>query len=195
MRLKSRGCNVYLIEDSGKKFLIDTGTDGKLLAKQIDELDAILITHAHFDHIAGARELEKVFGCAVYVHPEDMPYVLGESEFNFSGLIGMMAKMMEKLSNYRAPENVRSIFELKSNLKIVHLPGHTPGSVCIFKGSGAYCGDLIRNGGKLSLRSFCSDYERYLESVRNFISMGWEVAYPGHGSEIKKSKLNFTLNP
>lgn len=189
MRLKSRGCNVYLIEDSGRKFLIDTGTDGKLLAKQIDELDAILITHAHFDHIAGARELEKVFGCPIYVHPEDMPYVLGESEFNFRGLIGMMAKMLEKLSNYKPPENVQNIFELKSNLKIAHLPGHTPGSICIFKGSDAYCGDLIRNEGKLSLQSFCSDYKRYLESVKEFIGMDWEIAYPGHGNKIRKSNL------
>ncbi|MEM4156470.1 MAG: MBL fold metallo-hydrolase [Archaeoglobaceae archaeon] len=189
MRLKSRGCNAYLIEDRSRKILIDTGTDGKLLAKQIEELDAIIITHAHFDHIAGARELERIFGCPIYVHPEDMPYVLGEKEFNFSGFMGMMAKMLEKLSNYRAPENVRSIFELESSLKTVHLPGHTTGSVCIFKGSNAYCGDLIRNGGKLSLRSFCSDYKRYLESVKEFIEMEWEIAYPGHGNEVRRSYL------
>ncbi|MFN3383802.1 MAG: MBL fold metallo-hydrolase, partial [Archaeoglobaceae archaeon] len=69
MKLKSRGCNVYFVEISGKNFLIDTGTDGKLVARQVKELEGILITHAHFDHVAGVRELEKIFGCPIYVHP------------------------------------------------------------------------------------------------------------------------------
>ncbi len=187
MKLRSKGCNAYQIEDRERKILIDTGTDGKLLASQIDELDAILITHAHFDHVAGAWNLERVFGCPVYVHPEDIPYVLGENEFHFGGILGAMAKLFEKFVGYRAPENVKSIFEFKSSLKIVHLPGHTPGSVCIFKGKVAYCGDLIRGGGKTSLKSFCSDYETYKKSFSEFLEMDWEKAFPGHGKEILKS--------
>lgn len=189
MKLKSKGCNVYLIEDRGKKVLIDTGTDGKLLAKQIDELSAIILTHAHFDHIAGARELEKIFGCPIFAHPEDIPYILGEKEFVFFGFLGAMAKFLEKFSGYKAPEDVKSIFELKTDLKIAHLPGHTPGSVCIFKDSNAYCGDLLRGDGKLSIKSFCSDYELYRRSVREFLGMDWERAFPGHGNEILKSTL------
>jgi len=101
MKLRSKGCNAYLIEDRERKILIDTGTDGKLLASQIDELDAILITHAHFDHVAGAWNLERVFGCPVYVHPEDIPYVLGENEFHFGGILGAMAKLFEKFVSYK----------------------------------------------------------------------------------------------
>lgn len=190
MRLKSRGCNVYLVQDGERKILIDVGTDGKLVASQLDEIDAIIITHAHFDHISGARILEKIFGCPIYVHPEDLPYAVGEKEFSYKGILGAMAKMLEKLSNYKPPENVKSVLELRTNLKILHFPGHTPGSVCIFSGKDTYCGDLLRNEGKLSLKSFCTDYERYRVSVREFMKMDWEKAFPGHGNEIRKSTLN-----
>ncbi|MEM0203545.1 MAG: MBL fold metallo-hydrolase [Archaeoglobaceae archaeon] len=191
MKLKSRGCNVYLVEINDKIFLIDAGTDGGLVAKQVKELDGILITHAHFDHVAGVRELEKVFGCPIYVHPDDAPYLLGEKEFTFHGVIGKMAKMLEKLFRFVPPENVRSILEV--NVNIVHTPGHTPGSVCILVNENAYCGDLLRGGGRLSRKEFCSDYEKYLQSVKAFLSFEWKKAFPGHGKEIDKSvKIKIT---
>ncbi|MEM1592955.1 MAG: MBL fold metallo-hydrolase [Archaeoglobaceae archaeon] len=191
MKLKSRGCNVYFVEIKGKSFLIDTGTDGRLVAKQVKELDGVLITHAHFDHVAGVRELEKVFGCPIYVHPHDAPYLLGEKEFSFHGVIGKMVKMLEKLFRFTPPENVRSILEVDAN--VVHTPGHTPGSVCILVNENAYCGDLLRGGGKLSRKEFCSDYEKYLNSVKLFLSLDWKKAFPGHGSGIDKStKIKIT---
>lgn len=188
MKLKSRGCNVYLVEIDEKKFLIDTGTDGRLVAKQIRDLDGILITHAHFDHVAGARELEKIFGCPTYVHPEDFPYLLGEKEFVFQGVLGRMAKLLEKIFKYPPLDEVKSIFELK-NAKVIHTPGHTPGSVCIIIDEIAYCGDLLRSGGKLSRRDFCSNYDDYLKSVKAFLNLHWKKALPGHGKEIERSDL------
>lgn len=186
MRLKSRGCNVYFVEICGKNFLIDTGTDGRLVAKQVKELDGILITHAHFDHVGGARELEKTFGCPIYIHPEDAPYLLGEREFFFHGVVGKMAKALEKLFRFSPPENVRNILELR-DVEVLYTPGHTPGSVCIIANENAYCGDLLRSGGKLSRREFCSDYEKYLQSVKAFLGFGWKKAFPGHGKELDRS--------
>lgn len=192
MKLKSRGCNVYLVEINGKNFLIDTGTDGKLVARQVKELEGILITHAHFDHVAGSRELERIFGCQIYVHPDEFPYLLGEKEFIFTGIFGKMAKALEKLFKFKPPENLRSILELKG-AEIIHTPGHTPGSVCILLKENAYCGDLLRGGGKLSRREFCSDYEKYLQSVKRFLGFGWKKAFPGHGKELDREHLKIKI--
>lgn len=192
MKLKSRGCNVYVVEIGEKTFLIDTGTDGKIVAKQLKELDGVLVTHAHFDHVAGASEIEKTFGCPVYVHPYDAPYLLGEKEFSFSGILGKVAKMAEKLFKFTPPENVKNILDLKE-VQVFHTPGHTPGSVCIIIDEDAYCGDLLRGGGKLSRKEFCSDYESYLASVRTFLGLGWKKAFPGHGKKIDRSaKIKIT---
>ncbi|MEM4645627.1 MAG: MBL fold metallo-hydrolase, partial [Archaeoglobaceae archaeon] len=122
MKLKSRGCNVYLVKVNGKTFLIDVGTDGKLVARQLKELDGILITHAHFDHVAGAFEVERIFGCPTFAHPEDIPYILRDKSFKYRGLIGFFAKAFEKFLSFKPPENLKSIFELKE-INFVHLPG------------------------------------------------------------------------
>uniref|UniRef100_A0A7J2TJX3 MBL fold metallo-hydrolase n=1 Tax=Archaeoglobus fulgidus TaxID=2234 RepID=A0A7J2TJX3_ARCFL len=196
MKLKSKGCNVYLVRSGDKRYLIDVGTDGKLIAEQLKELDGVIITHAHFDHIAGARELERIFGCPFFAHPEELPYVFKEREFSFTGIMGKLAKLAERMSRFIPPENVRSVYELK-DLRIMHTPGHTPGSICVLHEGKNYCGDLLRGNAKLSRKNFCQSYERYLESVRTVLSLDWEKAFPGHGKEVAKDvaikKLQYLL--
>jgi glyoxylase-like metal-dependent hydrolase (beta-lactamase superfamily II) len=186
MKLKSKGCNVYLTRLNERIFLIDTGMDGKMVAEQIKELDGIIITHAHFDHIAGARDIERTFGCPVFAHPDDIPYILREKDFTYSGILGKIVKFVEKMTKFSPPENLKSVLDLKE-IKILHTPGHTPGSICIFEGEKVYCGDLLRENAKLSHKSFCNDYGKYLDSVRTFLNLEWKTASPGHGGEIEKS--------
>ncbi len=188
MRLRSRGCNVYLVGDE-RMFLIDAGTNAAIITRQVRELDGILITHAHFDHVAACYELQKVFGCPVYVHELDMPYLLGEESFRFSGVLGVIAKLAEKLTRFRPPEDVRSIEE--GGVEFVHTPGHTPGSVCVICGGDVYCGDLVRGNGrpKLSYRSFCSDYKAYLRSVAKLSEIEFSTLHPGHGRSVRRKEF------
>ena len=64
--------NAYLLSDSdtGRGIIIDPGMDPKPLLKRIANLDieAILLTHAHFDHIGGVDEIRKLKKCPVYIH-------------------------------------------------------------------------------------------------------------------------------
>ncbi|MCS7122220.1 MAG: MBL fold metallo-hydrolase [Archaeoglobaceae archaeon] len=194
MKLRSRGCNVYLLESEKHAYLIDTGTDAEVVVKQIGELDGIVITHAHFDHFAAAYKIQRHFGCPVYIHPEDEPFILGEKEFIYSGFLGFIAKTFEKLFKFRPPENVKNVFELK-DLEIVHSPGHTPGSICILKDEKLFCGDLLRGNDKLklSLKNFCYNYEEYLRSVKMIINYNFKIILPGHGKITKRAKLEELL--
>ncbi|WP_290597765.1 MULTISPECIES: MBL fold metallo-hydrolase [unclassified Archaeoglobus] len=183
MKLKSRGCNVYLIDDE-RFYLIDTGTNADLILKQVKELDGIIITHAHFDHFAAAYKVQKEFGCPVFAHRIDIPYLLGEKKFQYSGLLGLLAKIGERLFRAKPPEEVRDVDNLDIKAQIIHTPGHTPGSICILKEEKLYCGDLLRgrNGLDLSPKSFCSDYNQYLNSVKKIAELQFDVVMPGHGS-------------
>ncbi|WP_456469199.1 MBL fold metallo-hydrolase [Archaeoglobus sp.] len=184
MKLKSRGCNVYLIEDEGKAYLIDTGTSADLILRQVKELDGIIITHAHFDHFAAAYHVQKKFGCPVFVHEADVPYILGEKKFQYSGLLGLLAKAGEKVFRARPPEDIREAGDLKLNARIIHTPGHTPGSISILRDGELYCGDLLRGrkGLELSPKSFCSDYNQYLKSVMMLSDFDFRRIFPGHGN-------------
>lgn len=128
MKLKSKGCNVYLIKDGDSTYLIDAGTDEGLISKQLKEIDGIIITHAHFDHYAAASALQREFGCPVYVHSEDIPFILGEKRMMYSGFLGLLARVGERIFRAEPPEDLKSIEKLNINATIIHTPGHTPGS-------------------------------------------------------------------
>lgn len=195
MKLKSRGCNVYLLKDKNSFYLIDCGTNADMVLNQIRELDnltngeidGIIITHAHFDHFAAAYKLQKELGCPVFAHKDDIPYLLGEKKFEYSGFLGLIAKLGEKLFRANPPEDIREVE--KSSLQTIHTPGHTPGSICILKGEELYCGDLLRGrrgGLDLSPKSFCSDYTQYLKSVKMLSDLSFSHVFPGHGDAGKR---------
>ena len=200
--LTTKGCNIYLLRHEGN-WIIDAGTPG-ILKKLVGseslkdlKIDGIILTHAHFDHIGGAYELQKHFGCPVYVHRLDLPYVTGERELSFGGVLGRAAKLLESFSRSKVPEDVRDIIE--TPLEVLHFPGHTPGSIGVAVGKYLICGDLVRKGRKHfilgdeipkpSPPAFCSDYAAYLRSLRKAADMEFEQLFPGHGGEISRSEF------
>ncbi|MET1124391.1 MAG: MBL fold metallo-hydrolase [Archaeoglobaceae archaeon] len=189
MRLRSRGCNVYLLED--ERILIDAGTSASIVLKQVSELEGIVITHAHFDHFAAAAALQERLGCPVYVHEEDLPYLLGEKKFSYRGVLGAFAKIGEILLRPKPPKEVRSISEL--GIEVIHTPGHTPGHVCVLHDGKLYCGDLLRGGAKLSRREFCYDYDLYIRSVKSVAALDFDVILPGHGGEVSRKEFEALL--
>jgi glyoxylase-like metal-dependent hydrolase (beta-lactamase superfamily II) len=196
----TKGCNVYLLRYEGE-WLIDAGTPGilKKLAnlKSLRRIDGIILTHAHFDHMGGAYELQKHFDCPVYVHKLDMPYVTGEYELSFDGVLGKAAKLLEFFSRSKLPEEVRDVSE--TPLEVLHFPGHTPGSIGIIVERKLVCGDLVRKGKKhlffgdevpkLSPPTFCSNYHTYLDSLKKIAKMDFDLLFPGHGGEVSKDEF------
>jgi glyoxylase-like metal-dependent hydrolase (beta-lactamase superfamily II) len=205
-RLRSRGCNVYLLEMDGI-FLIDTGTpaSAKLLESQLRNLDGIIITHAHFDHMGSASYLQRKFGWDVFAHPRELPYLRGERKPEFSGVLGKIVSFGERFFRIEYPRNTRSIEEIfdvfsldeigkVGRFGIIHTPGHTPGSISIRVDEKLICGDLFRGGrGLLAPKAFCSDYSAYLKSVNFITNLEFSYALPGHGDAIPKGEITRRL--
>lgn len=202
-KLKSKGCNVYLLRIGEQKYLVDTGTPNNtnLLLSQIGSLDGILITHAHFDHVGSAGDLQARLDCPVYIHKDDYPYLMGEKKFRYGGVLGMVASLAERINRAKKPSDVRTIDTLNAlstDFNVIHTPGHTPGSVCILYKKCLICGDLIRYTKeyyvfgkdviKLSPKSFCSNYSEYLKSVRSILDFDFDIILPGHGSPVYNAK-------
>ncbi|AGK61546.1 Zn-dependent hydrolase, including glyoxylase [Archaeoglobus sulfaticallidus PM70-1] len=197
-KLEAKGCNVYLLNN----YLIDTGTSnsGEMILKQIsdEKIDGIIITHAHLDHIGSAGFLQRELGCKVYAHELDIPYILGDKKLRYSGFLGILVRFGERLFKWEPPEEVEKIdkildvFEVgestHTDIAALHTPGHTPGSICLIYDKNLICGDLLRDG-KLSNKSFCSDYEQYLHSVRAIMDLDFELVYSGHGRVFRKEEI------
>ncbi len=140
------GTNSYILidEDSKEAVLIDLGGDYHAIKDELEKNNAslkyILNTHGHFDHILGERDAQEVFDIPVYVHEED------------KYLVENLPKQLERFgfaANAQPPKNIKTftekdIFKIgDKEIKVIHTPGHTPGSVCFLVGKQLFSGDTL----------------------------------------------------
>lgn len=135
------GCRGYLVTEP-ELTLIDAGLPGSRrrlerylarIGRSIDELRRIVCTHAHPDHIGAVRELTIDTDAEVLMHPADV------AELNVTLREAWSARDRSKLLAYftRGPHAATPVHDgdeipALGGLRVVHTPGHTPGSICLF---------------------------------------------------------------
>lgn len=140
-------CYIVYNEETKKGFVVDPGGDAKRIGKKLEDagisLEAILLTHGHFDHILAVDELREQFGVKVYLHEKDAE-LMGNAQRNVSAMFGkpFTAKADVLLRN-EEPITIAGI-----KIDVLETPGHTPGGVCYYlKEDGvAFSGDTIFQG-------------------------------------------------
>jgi glyoxylase-like metal-dependent hydrolase (beta-lactamase superfamily II) len=163
LRTDSRVCGtVYLIEENGKRLLIDSG-DGKLPEFGFAP-DLCILTHGHFDHTKGVKEDWK----EVLLHP---------AEFDFGGEYIAIPANAKK--NSMAPLLFGS-----HQLEFFHTPGHTDGSICILdKKTGVlFSGDTKFANGVCGRTDLGGSDEQIQESLKRIEEIPYKLLCPGHGS-------------
>ena len=163
---ENRTCGtVYLVEEKGKRLLIDSG-DGKL---QIGFApDICILTHGHFDHTQGVKPDWK----QVLLHP---------AEFRFGGPYIEVPK--------NAQENPMAPLAFGSHLlEFFHTPGHTDGSICILdKKTGLlFSGDTKFAGGGYGRTDLGGSDEEIERSLAMIDKIPYKLLCPGHGQLEEK---------
>jgi len=183
--------NVYLIMDE-RNALIDAGTgfETKNLIKEIGKytrsIDYIILTHEHFDHCGGAAPLKRFFGSKIAMH-EDGSRILEEGSNIYSSFFN--AKFERAKVDIRLKG--REIIDLgRIKLKVIHTPGHSPGSICLYdeKNKILFSGDTIFLYGGVGRTDFYGgDKEKLKESIKKIARLNIESLYPGHGEYAEKN--------
>jgi len=178
--------NSYILaeEGSGRAVVIDPSFDvPKLLRVLADEqlyCEAILLTHGHFDHIAGVSALKQEFGAPVYIHPADAAMLRDPAEnksLDFPGL---------ELSPIEADHLLRDVDRLElAGLSVLVLatPGHSRGSVCYLCGDYLFTGDTLFNLsiGRTDFPEGSGSQMR--ESLEKLSRIEKDyIVHPGHGA-------------
>ncbi len=177
--------NAYLAicEEARRCVLVDPGAESqRLLAAAAAEraaVEAILLTHAHLDHIGGVAGAKRETGAPVHLHPADMAlYTAAPIQARSFGL------EIETPPRPDAELEDGQIIEVGSErLEVRHTPGHSPGHVSLIGQGFALVGDCVFAGsiGRTDLPG--GDYRTLLESIHErLLTLPDEtLLYSGHG--------------
>lgn len=182
-------CNCTLLgdTDSSTAIVIDPGADvagiQRRLAQRQWRLTAILITHAHLDHIGGAADLKRVTGAPIWLHPRDHAQLeLLDWQANFLGMAPPAATTVDGELTAAAQLSLGS-----ERIEVLETPGHTEGSVSLYLPAERkiFAGDTLFAGsiGRTDLPG--GDSRAILQSIHGTLLAlpDATVVIPGHGPE------------
>lgn len=186
--------NTYIIGDTHQPcYVIDPGSDFLMISRYIKlhhtGIQAILLTHGHYDHIGAVNELVEQYHCKVYAHPLEME-IAKNPRLNYSSQFG---------GRYRVQDEISDIFTLQDpNIEIFHTPGHTKGSISILMKNEKllFSGDtLFKNSvGRTDL--FSGNEGALQKSLAFLLSLKEDLlVYPGHDefTTIESERQNLKL--
>lgn len=151
IRVLSGRSNVFLISHDGKNILVDTSPGGRwrkldrrLRSLEVDRLDALIVTHAHYDHAGNAAKLQEKYEAKVIAHIAEGPYLAKGENSGTHGthaltrlIIASLGKLFARRSFYepcRPNLQVDPSFDLREfgfKARVLHTPGHTAGSLSV----------------------------------------------------------------
>lgn len=184
--------NIFFIE-AEKPILIDAGTGWntanaiKIIEEQIDpkEIDSIILTHRHIDHVGGAAELSKICHAQLYASVEEAPSLIQGDRVTTGST--MFSIPLDKL-DVSVLEYDDSIDLGDHKLKIIHTPGHTIGSISLYheESKSLFSGDTVFADGGVGRWDFeTGNYRQLVASIEMLRDLKPKNLYPGHGPYVE----------
>lgn len=196
--------NCYIIADEESKegIIVDPGSQVNEVLEVVENLglkiDKIVNTHAHIDHASGVQQAKDATGAKFYLHKKEKPVLdsMPESALRFGGLPEFEGVVVPEIDEFIDEGDVIKIGKYKA--EVLHVPGHTWGSICLIINGHIISGDTLFAGsvGRVDLTGGTSMQELVGSINRKLMVYPPESrVYPGHGPvttiEIEKRSNPF----
>jgi len=178
------GTNTYLVGTSQRPALLDTGIGVAKWAELLpvglremsntDQLDKIVLTHAHQDHIGGVKDATRIFG-QLEVLKKPWP----------------SAGPDDAAGVPLTPIDHDAVVSTEgATLRAVFTPGHAPDHICYYlvEEKAVFTGDVVLGAGTTIIPDGTGDLGQYMDSLHRLLALDVETIYPAHGPVIRNAK-------
>jgi glyoxylase-like metal-dependent hydrolase (beta-lactamase superfamily II) len=206
------GVNCYLVRTEGGFVLIDAGFAArrKALVRRLGDagcrpgdLDLVILTHGDADHAGNCVFLRERYGAKVGMYDEDVAMVeQGDMRLGRKpepDRVSTVFRLLSALDRTSAFERFQPDILLHNNqdlsafgfrATVVHLPGHSRGSIGVLAEDGAlFCGDLLTSFFRPRYHFLIDDMAAARDSVKRLEAMGVSMVYPGHGRPFRMDRF------
>jgi hydroxyacylglutathione hydrolase len=192
-----RIANVYLVATPDGLLLVDTGMPGNAkrivafiqsLGRQAADLRYIVLTHCDIDHIGSVARLKELTGAQVAIHELDAPVLAGEQPPQKGGRVMLALRRLLRIRPV-APDLLLNDGDTIGGFKVMHVPGHTAGSLVLLREDGvAFSGDALlsdKRGQILMPDSrLALDLAQALVSAERIKALPIKLLLTGHGAPV-----------
>jgi glyoxylase-like metal-dependent hydrolase (beta-lactamase superfamily II) len=215
-RYGSRYVNCYLIEDGDRFTLLDTGLPSYVrnlrallanLGRSIRDIDAVLLTHCHIDHMGAAKQVAFEANAFVHAHELDGPPLRGERRLPVPNIAKNLGQtfLLRYLFGHIIPNGGAKyptiadlttfadgdVVDVPGSPRVIHAPGHTTGSSALhleerrvlFSGDALVTLDTLtgKTGPHVFAPPFSHDYGQAVASIDRLETLDADLMLPGHG--------------
>lgn len=191
-------CYIAYGEKEQGAFVVDPGDEARRIydvaCNEGVSIEAILITHGHFDHIGGISELKKLSGAKIYMHKSDVEKI-DDMNKNFSWFVGR-----NTVAHFEPDVLLSGGEELDlcgMKIKVMATPGHSDGEICYIANDSIFCGDAVFRESFGRYDNYDGSLAKTVESFRKIFALqGDYTMYCGHGEDTTLSyeKQNNEIN-
>ncbi len=213
--------NCYLIQGEGV-IIIDCGPPKqakrfikalKKLSLKPEDIQLIIITHGHWDHIGSARDIKELTGAKIAMHRQEKDWLenslkpLPPGVTTWGRILGGLMSLIMPLVHIPAAnvdvvleDEGLSLAEYGIPGRVIYTPGHSKGSVSVLLETGAvFVGDTAMNNLPVRLSPglpiFAEDLPLVKESWKLLLDRGAKMVYPGHGKPFSVDFIQKALQP
>ncbi|MEK7597534.1 MAG: MBL fold metallo-hydrolase [Patescibacteria group bacterium] len=180
--------NCYFLIEDGNCLVIDPADDASFILEELQRrqlnLVGMLATHGHFDHVMAVGEIQQSMNLPLHIHQDDK-FLIDKLEQTAKHFLGYKPIILpiKKIENL----NIENLLKIENwKLKIIHTPGHTPGSCCFYikEENALFTGDTLFKKGIGRTDLSYSSKEDLNKSLKKIFNLPEEtIIYPGHGED------------